>query len=311
LVINNSRFDPEDTFTANLNITITSPLIDDSFDTGEFKLVSHLNFERFFNQSGRHGTRVQRGVATSLTPTGFPINSESSKRRNDYTPLTLVLETAIQPAFRSGNTLNIQLTLSGILPSALPNGYYRPTLYLLLGSDEEQFPLPQNPYLGVDEGFENRAELGFEENKFATYLPMIQIGDTDAPRLPWALLLNTFSNGERGTIAREERELVGISTRHAFQGGRLVVPPHSSFDQAISYRLEPFVPTLSSSLASDVEPYPPIIPLKYSGGQLHTTVTMPDGPIIFSIKSKPVRMWQKVLFSARNLSVRTLSMQII
>jgi hypothetical protein len=275
--INDSQFNPGDPFTTTLDVAITGPQVDDRFDNGDYKLVAFLNFERFFDASGQHHARVQRGTSTSFTPTGLPIDSMASNRWQNYTPLTLEQEIIIQAVHRTSNTLNLSVTLAGILPPTMPQGLYRPALVLLLGPDEWQSPLAGNSILCSEDNFDHRAELGFNENGFTNYLPVIRLGSLDPPRLPWALLVNIFSNGVRGTIAHEEQGLVGLSNRIAFQTERLVIPPRGRWGHAIPYRLEPFIPTLASSLASDVEPYPPLIPLKLPGGELHVTIIRPDG----------------------------------
>ena len=275
--INDSQFNPGDPFAAALDIAITGPRVDDRFDSGDYKLVALLNLERFFDASGQHHARVQRGTSTSFTATGLPIDSMSSNRRQNYTPLTLWQEVIIQAAHRTSDTLNLTVNLTGTLPFTMPQGLYRPALVLLLGPDQWQSPLAGNSILCSEDSFDHRAELGFDENLFANYLPVMRLGSPNPPRLPWALLVNVFSNGVRGTIAHEEQGLVGLSNRIAFQTERLVIPPRSRWGQAIPYRLEPFIPTLASSLASDVEPYPPIIPLKFPGGELNVTVVRPDG----------------------------------
>jgi hypothetical protein len=277
--LNGSVHSPGDPFSATLDVTITSPLVDARFDQGEFKLAAFLNFERFFDADGRHHARVQRGASTSFAPTGLPIDSMSYARVSDYTPLTLEQEVTIRAAHRTGNALNLRLDLAGALPADMPPGFYRPALEFLLGTAEGQTRLPGNRLLGEQDDFEHRAELGQDENGLPAYLPVIRVGTPAAPRLPWALLVNTFSNGVRGTIAREERDQVGLSNRIAFQSPQLIVPPRSVYGHVLSYRLEPFLPTLSSSLASDVEPYPPLLPLKFPGGSLQVRVTQPDGTV--------------------------------
>lgn len=274
--INAQQFKPGDSFAAELDIIIRSPMIDASFDNAGYSLQTNLNFERFFDIDGTHHTRVQRGISTSFTPTGLPIDSKSFVHESFYTPLTIGRAEIIEAANREGNTLNVHVNLSDTLPDDMPEGIYRPALVLTLGSEGDQQLLASNNYLGVD-SLDNRAELGYDENSFPGYMPIITVGNPDPPRLPWAMLVNTFSNGLRGTIAVEEVGLVGLSNRIAFQSDRFVVPRTDLYGRIQHYRLEPFIPTLSSSLASDVEPYPPIIPLKFPAGQLSVQVIRPDG----------------------------------
>jgi hypothetical protein len=272
--INADSYLPGDSFTAALNVMITAPKVDASFDASGYTLQAVINFERFFEQDGTHHALVQRGSSTSFTPTGLPIDSMSNGRNAFYTPVT-IRQTRAHDS-REGNVLHFDLDLTGTLPDDLPAGIYRPALVLTYGPDGSRKRLNSNILLG-DDNLDDRAELSYDENIFPAYLPVVRVGNPTAPRLPWALLVNTFSNGLRGTVAIEERDLLGLSNRHAFQSKRFVIQPTNRFGQQISYRLEPFIPTISSSVASDVEPHPPIIPLEFPGGQLRIQVTKPDG----------------------------------
>lgn len=275
--INQTQVEPGNSFSTNLDISISSPQIDDRFDNGEYKLVAVLNFERFFDVNGQHHSRVQRGISTSFTPTGLPIDAMSSHRLQDYTPLNLEKEIVIQSSHRNDETLNFNIDLNSTIPLTMPHGLYRPALTLRLGTDEWLAPLVDNPLLGMDNSFEHRAELGFEENKLPAYLPIIRLGNPASPCLPWLMLANSFNNGSRGIIAQEERPLIGLSNRIAYQPNSFTIAPYDQYKRLISYRLEPFIPTLGSSLANDVEPYPPIIPLVFPSGNLEVTVIRPDG----------------------------------
>lgn len=275
--INDRQFDPGDPFTATLNVMITGPQVDERFDQGDYKLVTMLHFERFFDASGQHHAKVRRGISTAFTPTGLPIDAMPNNYWSGATPLALEHERVIQATHRTSNTLDLSVTLTSTLPPTMPQGLYRPALILFLGPDEWQFPLAGNSLLCTEDNLDYRAELGFDENRFGNYMPVIQLGSPEPPRLPWALLVNVFSNGTRGTIAREEQGRIGLSNRIALQSECLIIPASDRYGRKLPYRLEPFIPTLASSLASDVEPYPPIIPLQFPGGELNVTVLRPDG----------------------------------
>ena len=109
-------------------------------------------------------------------------------------------------------------------------GYYRPALYLRMDLlegpwDSHAGRLDNNPLLFVpEEEAPRRVEITHFENFGAYYLPMIRVGDPAAPRLIWHLLTNTFSNGVRGTTARQDRGHFALSTRTTYQTDHLIVP---------------------------------------------------------------------------------------
>jgi len=280
-LINTLVFTHGDALSVTLNVTITSPAIDEEFDTYELWLSADLNMEPFFDAQGWPRQRVNRGGSFLLAPTGIPIENNALWRWSGYTPLTILGSVQLTATHRVSQTLRATLHLSGTIPADLPIAHYRPALFLRLERrdvpwDPHSARVEMNPLLMIpDEEAPPRVEGTFMTNYGAYYLPLVRVGDPAPPRLIWHLLTNTFSNGVRGTTAREDRGHFALSTRIAYQTDHLIVPRVENHSRLP--RLEPFLPMVSYSLVS--EAIPPRIPLAFPSGQLHVIVGRPDGTV--------------------------------
>ena len=311
-LLDQATFSVGDTLSTTLTMTITSPSIDESFDSGDIWLRAVLNLEPFFDAEGWPRQRVNRGMSTLVAPTGAPIENNPLWRYTGYTPLTIQDQVQLTAVHRINHTLHVTFDLSGVIPADLPTARYRPALYLRMdevGGDPFMGRLFSTPLLSVPEWeAPPRLEVTFAENFMAYYLPMISVGDPAPPKLIWHLLTNTFSNGQRGVTAREDQGHFALSTRIAYQTDHLIVPrleEHSRLP--ITYRLEPFLPTISWSIAP--EPIPPMIPFAFPSGQLHVAVQRPDGavddlgtaPLVQARHGMPEPRYQHYIGSDRTL----------
>jgi hypothetical protein len=92
------------------------------------------------------------------------------------------------------------------------------------------------------------------------------------------LLANTLSNGTRGVVAKEERGRFHLGTKVTFNAEAFVVPrddPQSG--KPLSYRLEPFLPTIGYNMGGPGKPAPPLVSFLFPSGELRVTVRRPDG----------------------------------
>jgi hypothetical protein len=97
-------------------------------------------------------------------------------------------------------------------------------------------------------------------------------------RLIWQLLMDDFVQGTRGSGAHEDQGLVGFASQIVTQGAPQTIPPvDERTGQPITYRLEPFLPMISST--DRRMPTPPLIPFELPGGSLHVTIREPDGTL--------------------------------
>ena len=109
-------------------------------------------------------------------------------------------------------------------------------------------------------------------------LPIIKVGSSTPLRLDWVLLLDTLSNGSRGVVAVEDTDQFGIAQRILTTSDTFVIPRLGATGQPLTYRLEPFIPTVSlANNSSGSLPNPPRIPFQFPSGSLTVTIHHPDG----------------------------------
>ena len=203
------------------------------------------------------------GVAsTFLTPTGLPIERRGqwwSAIFGQSRDLPLVKTAATQ----AEATVNLTL----FLPPDLPTGYYRPFLSFLFPDMPTEHP-PSRDRL-------NKAQS--ERNILV--LPIIKVGNPIPPHLDWMLLLDTLSNGSRGVVAVEDADRFGIAQRILTTSETFVIPRlDAASGQPLTYRLDPFVPTVSLATGSGGDlPNPPRIPFRFPSGSLTVRIAQPDG----------------------------------
>ena len=107
-------------------------------------------------------------------------------------------------------------------------------------------------------------------------LPIIRVGRPSPPHLDWVLLLDTLSNGSRGVVAVEDADRFGTAQRVLIPSETFVIPRLSAAsDQPLTYRLEPFVPSVGGWNAGRI--YAPNIPFQFPSGSLTVTIHQPDG----------------------------------
>ena len=222
-----------------------------------------LRLERLSDTDGSPLLRWNSLVSTFLTPTGLPIERQPRYWNSglDQGEDVLLVKTAATQA-----EAKVDLTLR--LPPDLPAGYYR----LLLGFDFPDMPSEQPP----SRLFAERVRNGFDNT---VHLPIIRVGSPAPPRLDWVLLLDTLSNGLRGVLAMEDADRFGVAQRILTTSETFVLPRlGAASGQPLTYRLEPFVPTVSLVEASfGGLPNPPRIPFRFPSGSLTVAIRRPDG----------------------------------
>ena len=160
---------------------------------------------------------------------------------------------------------SVDLTLP--LPPDLPSGYYRPFLNIQIPDVPQENP-PSRPFLKV-----------LEEDIAALVLPIIKVGNPTPPHLDWVLLLDTLSNGSRGVVAVEDAARFGIAQRILTASETFVIPRlGTASNQPLTYRLEPFVPTMSLvSKSFGGIPTSPRVSFQFPSGSLTVRIRRPDG----------------------------------
>ena len=247
---------PGDPLRVRGTVRVDSPVLQGS---GALQVNTTLGLERAGGPSLLHNS--SSSASTLLTPTGLPIERTGhwwATGFSQHQDVPLVKTAATQAEAR------LDLTLP--LPSDLPAGYYRPFLNFYSPDLPRENP-PSRPF--VD---------NFTQDSGTLVLPTVTVGNPVPPRLDWVLLLDTLSNGSRGVVAKEDADRFGIAQRILITSETFVIPRLGATGQPLTYRLEPFVPTVSLMNGSGNQPpNVPRIPFRFPSGSLTVTIRSPDG----------------------------------
>ena len=219
-----------------------------------------LRLERLSDADGSSLLRQNSFASTFLTPTGLPIERQPRWWDEGFPGRD-------RPFVKTASTqaeAEVDLTLT--LPPDLPDGYYRP----VLGPYSPDMPRENPPDRSVT--FSDSVSSPHE-----AHLPIIRVGNPAPPRLNWALLLDTLSNGSRGVVAVEDADRFGVAQRILTSSETFVIPRLSAASgQPLTYRLEPFVLSVSRGNGFGL-PSPPRIPFRFPSGSLSVRIRRPDG----------------------------------
>ena len=255
--LNTQTLAPGDPLRVRGTVRVDSPRLQ---GVGALQVHTRLAFERADGPSLLHG--LSAAGTTFLTPTELPIERMSrfwTPGLSQYRTVPLVRTAATQ--------VEAEVDLRLPLPSDLPDGYYRPFL---------SFSFPDMPT-------EESASQPFIDLRGQLpellVLPFITVGHPTPPRLDWMLLLDTLSNGSRGVVAVEDAARFAIAQRILTSSDTFVIPRlDAASGQPLTYRLEPFVPTVSLDTGSGGNPpNAPRIPFQFPSGSLTVTIRHPNG----------------------------------
>ena len=255
---------PTDTLTPGNPLRIRGTLRIDSpalQGAGALQVNTALRLRPLSDPEGASLLQAKSLTSILLTPTGLPIEREPMWWVTD---LGHHQDHALIKTAASRAEAEIDLTLP--LPSDLPAGYYNPTLEFNSPDMPSETPLSHQVF-----------PHPFQEPRVVD-LPIIKVGNPPSPRLDWVLLLDTRSNGSRGVVAMEDADRFGVAQRILTPSETFVVPRLSAASgQPLSYRLEPFVPTLSLFNITSGMPNSSRIPFRFPSGSLTVTIRQPDG----------------------------------
>ena len=226
----------------------------------DLQVHTSLRLERLSGADGSSLLRQNSFASTFLTPTGLPIERhprwwDEGFPGRDF-PFVKTVATQAEA--------EVDLTLT--LPPDLPAGYYRPFLNFY----SPDMPMENPPDRSVT--FSDVVSSPHE-----AHLPIIRVGNPAPPRLYWPLLLDTLSNGSRGVVAEEDTDRFGTAQRILIPSETFVIPRLSAASgQPLTYRLEPFVPSVSLANGFGI-PIPPRIPFRFPSGSLTVRIRQPDG----------------------------------
>ena len=228
---------------------------------GALQVDTSLTLRPLSDPDGTSLLQAKSLASILLTPTGLPIEREPMWWVTDLSRYQdrVLLKTSSTQAEAA-----VALTLP--LPPDLPAGYYSPVLQFFF----PDMPMENPPGSQV---FPHT----FQEPRTVD-LPIIKVGNPAPPRLDWVLLLDTLSNGSRGVLAEEDADRFGVAQRILTPSETFVIPRLSAASgQPLTYRFEPFVPTLSLFNITSGMPNSPRIPFKFPSGSLTVRIGHPDG----------------------------------
>jgi uncharacterized protein (TIGR03437 family) len=254
---------PGDTVSVAGTLRIDSPGLQNA---SGMRVGMRLNLLRLSGPDGTGALPQNSFASTLLTPTGLPIESSFHWLQG----------TQPDPAFPitplGGNRAEANVTASFRLPSDLPAGYFRP----IVGWRLETVPRETTP----PDVIVDRAGRRFGYHLGSSMmLPVVRVGNPAAPRVPWMLLGDNLSNGTRGVRAIEDRTRFGLASKILTQSETFIVPRLDPVaGRPITYRLEPFAPTVSVAV-EQVPPAAPLIPFRFPSGRLVVRIQKPDGSV--------------------------------
>ncbi len=261
--INTQTLAPGDPLQVRGRVQIDSPALQ---GVSALQVVTRLELERLSDTDGSSILRRNTFASTFVTPTGLPIEREP---RSWNAGLSQFQDAPLVKTSSTQAEAEVNLTLA--LPPDLPAGYYRPFLDFDLPEIPQEEP-PSHSILTLTHSPRRSSPL-------EARLPIIQVGSPAQPRLYWTLFFDTLSNGSRGVVAVEDADRFGIAQRILTSSETFVIPRLGmASGQPLTYRLEPFVPTVSiANGAQGNLPTPPRIPFQFPSGSLTVTIHRPDG----------------------------------
>jgi hypothetical protein len=300
-IVNKRDFKHNDSIHIIVEATINSLAASQVIDNldGLYLLV---RAERAFDKQGRYHQFSNNYASTVLTPTGLPIENHDIFSTNYYKrPAEYVDE--LRPENRTHGRSNatpfdrvvfvkkedfefiplgkkMQFALNDMISPDFPDGYYRFQVSIMAKHENKFYRVNFLPLFAENGPTFPDWDLAVLARN-CSYLPIIKIGDPEPPKMIWTLFTNKFSNGMQGIIANEDKANFGFSSRHIVPAD-FILPAPSRHQPPATLKIEPDFPTMKAKKVVKLEQaekweFQTPIPLEYSGGQLHVTITAPDG----------------------------------
>ena len=262
-----TEFSPGDHFALTGKLRIYSPAIDASTPLASISASGNLTMRSLYTEDGQPLAYSNDFLSTWLTPSGLPIEGIGSQ--GDWALGQPVEVGGFE--YLGGHAIEADVAASGQIPLEPQPGTY-------------QIELIMHQFFSVPTNNDWRAAYIMHYTSGGMTSP-ITVRDASAtavgeqPRhLIWRLLANTHSQGTRGTGAREDDDLFGLTTEIVTQSPVFIVPPiDERSGDAITYRLEPHLPMLS--YCDRRMPSHPLLAFDLPGGELRVSVQQPDGSV--------------------------------
>jgi len=205
-------------------------------------------------------------MSSTLTPSGFPVQRGGRAQAGFQG-----IESTSGFRLVGSHEVEVPLHVDLELPADLPTGVYSPRLHL--------------EFNDMPEGTTWIAATVFGAGKAPNeaILPPVVVEATGQPapagrRLTSALLMTDVQQGIRGMLAHEDQARFGLATQIVTQGAPYIVPPSDvRTGTPIKYRLEPFLPAVSST--DRRIPTTPTLSFSLPGGRHHVRIEEPGGTV--------------------------------
>ena len=251
---------PGETVSMTMQIFATSPALNCSNPPTQSFWIN-LGLREIFSIDGIPRPWEVWFDASLFTPTGLPIEHEGDVPTTDVTASAIEVQNL---TCLSENVLTGDLQTTFLIPLDLPEGYYRP-----------EFPF--HPQIPLSDQVP-QAVVWLNPAERANGLPILKVGDSAPPRIPWLLFGNELVNGQRGATAFEDRGRFEMVNRVTTPAHIPVIPRlDDRSGEAIIYNLAPGASWLSNT-DRRLAP-PPHIPLQFPSGEMSVVIHWPDGTI--------------------------------
>ncbi|MHC4601653.1 MAG: hypothetical protein ACYS47_21875, partial [Planctomycetota bacterium] len=223
-----------------------------------------------FDEKGRERPRARLSASHLLTPTGLPIEAHG--------------EMTAEPRPGGRRVWHSGLSCLVVPGEIERGGTWRRRGTVASVSCKVRFRVPRTAtpgHWGIRvEGF-GVGEPEFDAGEPAGHpacVAFLRIGDPKPPRLAALLLGSAGSDGSRGVIAREDRNVYALNPRNVFSPAKRILPRDDAYSgKPIRYPLDPYLPLLSLT----DRPWPVIpdslVPFDFGASTLTVTVTGPNG----------------------------------
>jgi len=245
------------------NMRIYSPAFDPADDLSELEVRLIPILAPLFDADGHQITPIEENISSFLTPGGLPVSGGPCL-------IGLMPPNEIR-GFEVATRNSVEADFSGeiLIPAEVPAGVY------MLGVRAEAENLPSGS------SWQSAAVWGPNFPGDSMLSPVVVDSGNDVVserRMVWGLLTGVISDGQYGTLSREDAGAFGIAPHVVTQGAPYILRPRDPYTgDLIFYRIEPYLPGFGDT--DRRLPYPSPIPWKLPGGSLKLEITAHDGSV--------------------------------
>lgn len=241
--------------------------------------------DRVFTETGRYVCPIGFGMSSSLTVSGFPIETQAYGQMSSLigAPYSSPIEGLVDLSnsaspYPASREYEVDVTIP--IPKDCPQGKFRLSFDVGAFKNSHWMRIDVwEKYQKTLDGWVVSAPDLFRAERTMHHGPVFDIGTPAQARMIWTLMNLVRSSGTRGTVALEDRSSFALNLTGIHQN-EMIVPPFRRDGQPIQYDLSPYFPTqnyrLSQAVPRNDMHYPPI-PLKSNSGEWQLKITGPDG----------------------------------